>query len=141
MWFLNSSIAGGLSAVFNYFNRYVLKENEDSTAYAWYFELIRFSFFALVGYSSLLTPYSIKIIFLLFVSGMLEILGVYIYMKMHTFSELSVSTIISRTRLIWVPVFAFIILGERLGTREYLGILTLFIGVITVASPRKLAMD
>ena len=62
-------------------------------------------------------------------------------MKMHAYSHLSVSTIIQRTRLIWIPIIAFFVLGERLGTTEYIGIAILFIGLSVTTSPKKLTFD
>jgi drug/metabolite transporter (DMT)-like permease len=73
--------------------------------------------------------------------GTIEIISVYVFMKMHLYSHLSISTIIQRTRLIWVPVIAYILLGERLGLFYYVGISVLFIGLSISAAPRKIMTD
>jgi drug/metabolite transporter (DMT)-like permease len=85
-----------------------------------------------------MTVQSISILLLL---GLTETIGIYFYMKMHTHSELSVSTILSRTRMLWVPLFAFLIIGEILMPIEYLGIAVLFLGVSIVSSPKKMFVD
>src|SRR6266568_5185097 len=62
-------------------------------------------------------------------------------MKMHAYSHLSISTIISRTRLIWVPLIAFILFHEALTLTEYLGIVVLFVGLSVASSPKKIITD
>lgn len=140
-WLLFAGLAGALSSAFNFLNRYILKGDEDATSYGWYFELVRFIFFTAISFNSIFANYSFKTYFLLIASGLIEVLSVYIYMKMHSNSELSISAIISRTRLIWVPIFAFVFLGERLIFKEYVGLGILFLGVVTVISPRKISFD
>lgn len=60
---------------------------------------------------------------------------------MHEYSHLSISAILSRTRLIWVPIVAFFLIHESLKVSEYLGIAILFIGLTIVVSPKKLFVD
>ena len=60
---------------------------------------------------------------------------------MHKFSHLSISTIISRTRLIWIPIIVFVVFAEKLKLTEYLGIAVLFLGLSIVVSPHKLFID
>lgn len=74
-----------------------------------------------------------KNIFTLVILGLSELVGVYLYMKMHAVTELSVSSIISRFRVISLPIFAFIFLGERLSMssiRRHL--MTIFTGCLVV---------
>jgi drug/metabolite transporter (DMT)-like permease len=140
-WILLSTLSGLASNVFNYFNRYILKDNDDPTVYAWYFELVRFVLFsliAIVDFKVILTPYSI---FLFILLGVTEWISVYWYMKMHSYSQLSISTILSRTRLIWIPIIAFLLINESLKPSEYLGIIILFTGLSVVISPKKLFID
>jgi drug/metabolite transporter (DMT)-like permease len=140
-WIFLSIIAGLASNVFNFINRYLLKGDEDSTAYTWFYEVTRlfaFSLIAIVDWKLVLTSYSI-IIFLLL--GITEWISAYWYMKMHEHAHLSISSIISRTRLFWVPILAFFIIHESLKTPEYLGIIILFVGLSVVVSPKKLFVD
>jgi len=62
-------------------------------------------------------------------------------MKMHAYSHLSISTIITRTRVIWIPIVAYFLFKETLLKHEYLGILILFIGISFATSPKKFFTD
>lgn len=140
-WFILSILAGLASNTFNFISRFLLKDSEDETAYAWFFEFIRFIFFiilALFDWHMVIAPQSILLFFLL---GLTEWISVYWYMKMHKHSHLSVSAILSRTRLIWVPVFALFLIHEDLKMTEYIGIAVLFIGLSIVISPKNLMVD
>jgi drug/metabolite transporter (DMT)-like permease len=140
-WVLLASFGGLASNAFNFVNRYVLKDKDDPIVYAWFFEVFRFlifGIFAVFDWKLIITPQSIMIFLLL---GITEALGAYWYMKMHSYSQLSVSTIISRIRLIWVPLFAFILIGEALKPFEYIGIFVLFAGLSIVIAPHKLFVD
>lgn len=140
-WIILSIFAGLTSNAFNFISRYLLKDQEDVTAYAWFFEAVRFIFFSLVAIIDwkLVLNFHSVIIFLLL--GFTEWIAVYWYMKMHENSHLSISAILSRTRLIWVPIIAFFLVGESLKLPEYLGIAILFIGLSIVVSPKKLFVD
>ncbi len=136
------AIIGGLSSnLFNFLSRYVLRENDDATSWAWFYETMRLPVFLLISlfdYKLNLTAYSA---FLLVALGITEGISVYLYMKMHQYSDLSISTIISRTRLIWIPLIGFIFIGEKLMPIEYFGIILLFAGVATTMAPHKLFVD
>lgn len=141
LWFILANLTGLLSVAFNFFNRLVLKDGDDITAYAWYTEVLRFIVFfiiAIFDWHIFLNPYSI-IIFLLF--GLTEFIGGYWYMKMHAYSHLSISSILSRTRLIWIPIIAFFLIGEKLKLTDYFGILIVFFGINITMAPKKLIMD
>ena len=62
-------------------------------------------------------------------------------MKMHAYTHLSISTILSRTRLIWVPIIGFFLLRETLSFFDYGGILIIFLGVSVIIAPKKLFID
>ncbi|MBI3887473.1 EamA family transporter [Candidatus Microgenomates bacterium] len=72
---------------------------------------------------------------------MTEFLAIYWYMKMHSYSELSISSILSRTRMIWVLIFAFFLVHEQLRLLDYVGILTIFLGVSITSAPKRLFID
>ncbi len=140
-WVILSILAGLGSNTFNFFSRYMLKGKDDPTAYAWYFETLRFIIFAaiaIVDWKLVVTPKSLIIFVLL---GITEMLSIYWYMKMHSYSHLSISSILSRTRLIWVPLIAFFLVGESLTLFEYIGIAILFGGLSIVIVPKKLFID
>jgi drug/metabolite transporter (DMT)-like permease len=140
-WIVLSIIAGLASNGFNFISRYLLKEQEDSTAYAWFFEIVRlfcFATIAIFDWQLVITPLSL---FLFLLLGLTEWIGVYWYMKMHQSTHLSISAILTRTRLIWIPVIAFFLINERLQISDYLGIIILFAGLCTVVSPKKIIFD
>lgn len=117
-WFIFALFNGLSSNAYNFFNRYILKDGEDPTIYAWFVQLLRlivFSIFALFDWHIILKPPSI---FLFFLLGFTEWISIYLYMKMHAYNHLSISTILSRTRLIWVPIIGFFLFQERLSTPE-----------------------
>lgn len=118
-----------------------MKDNDDPTAYAWYFELFRVVAFLLVAFFDwklIITPYS----FVLFIFlGLTEFLATYWFMKMHSYSHLSVSTILSRTRMIWIPILSFFLIHEALTNLDYIGIAIIFLGVSLTSAPTKLFID
>ena len=140
-WVILSALSGISSSLFNYVNRYVLKTNGDSTSFSWWFEVLRTFIFLLVLPFDSFFIWSYQTFFLLILLGLVEFFSVYFYMKMHSFSELSISTIVLRLRIVWVPILAFFLIGEKLGIKEYLGILIIFMGLSFVTSPRKFFID
>lgn len=140
-WVILAVLAGFASNFFNFVSRFALKDDGDPTAWAFLFEFIRLLIFTVI----LFFDFSIKLDFqtlnLLFWVGFTEFVSVYLYMKMHKFSHLSISTILSRTRLIWIPLIAFLFFAEKLQLTEYLGIGILFAGLSIVVAPHKLFVD
>lgn len=137
-WLVLTIVAGISSVLFNTMNRGTLKKGHDSTVYAWLFELIRFIFFAL------LIPFDHFLIcgthttILLISLGFTELIGTYLYMKMHSHTELSISSILSRFRVLLVPLFAFIFLGERLTLIQYIGVGAIFSGCLVVVGMKHI---
>lgn len=140
-WVVLAILAGLASNFFNFINRYVLKEEGDPTAWAFFFEFVRLIVFTIVLFFDFSIKLEFKSFILLFLVGFTEFVSVYLYMQMHKFSHLSISTIISRTRLIWIPIIAFLFFAEKLKLSEYLGIAILFLGLSIVVSPHKLFVD
>ncbi len=140
-WIILAVLAGLASNTFAFLNRYLLKDNDDPVVYAWYLEALRFLIFgilAIFDFRIVINPRSI-ILFLLL--GLTEWISMYWYMKMHSYTHLSISSLLSRTRLIWIAVFAFILIGEKLKTPEYIGIIILFFGLSIAIAPKKLVTD
>jgi drug/metabolite transporter (DMT)-like permease len=140
-WVLLAVLAGVGSNLFNFLNRYLLKDKDDPTVYAWYYELLRFVIFSLFWIWDshlIINPRSLTIFFFL---GVTEFFAVYWYMKMHSVSQLSISAILSRTRMIWVPILGFLIIHETLKTTDYFAIFIIFLGTSIVMAPKKLFVD
>jgi len=140
-WIILAVLAGLGSNAFSFFTRYLLKDNDDPTAFAWFYETMQFSIYiviAVFNWHLIVTAKSLTILLFL---GLTECIAVYFYMKMHVYSHLSISTILSRTRLIWIPVMAFFLIGEHLQFREYTGIIILFLGISITVAPHKLFID
>ncbi len=140
-WLLLAAAAGLASTGFNIVNRTALKKNGDATAYGWWFEFVRTVFFFVVvvirgGFE--LRPEMLVPLVLVSFS---ELFSVYVFMKMHAYTELSISSVISRLRVIWSPLLAWFLVGERLSIPEYLGILAIFLGIAIVTSPKEIKKD
>lgn len=141
-WVFLAVLAGIFSNVLNFFSRFILKDKDgDATAWAWTFEFLRLLFFLPFIFFDFKMTFSLKAILILLSVGLTEFISVYLYMKMHKYTHLSISTILSRTRLIWVPIIAFLFFGERLNNLEYIGILILFFGLSIAIAPQKLFID
>jgi len=140
-WVIIAILGGLASNLGNFLFRYLLKEGDDSTAYAWFHEAFRFIFFLIVTIFSFHLVFEIKGLLTLIGLGFIELTAAFFLMKMHSYSHLSISTIISRTRLIWVPIIAYILFKETLKTPEYIGIAVLFIGLSIATSPKRLLAD
>jgi drug/metabolite transporter (DMT)-like permease len=143
MWLILSAAGGFSSSIFNFINRYVLKKNADSTSYAWWFEFLRTIIFLIVVILSLRNDFSFDLthIHLLLLLGIVEFITVFVYMRMHAVTDLSLSAIIIQLRTVWIPVLAFLFLGELLKLNEYAGIFLIFLGQIFVVSPRHFKED
>lgn len=140
-WLLLAITAGLASNAFNFLSRFILKDKDDPTAYAWYFETLRFVIFAVLAVADwklVVNTYSITVLALI---GISEWILVYWLMKMHAFTHLSISSILSRMRLIWVPIIAYFLIQERLTQLEYLGIIILFAGLSIVVAPKRFFVD
>lgn len=140
-WVLLASLAGLASNGFNITNRFALKNKGDHTAYAWWFEFVRTVFFLILVLRQPLPSLSLQNIGALALLGITELFSVYVFMKMHALTELSISSIISRLRIIWSPLLAWLLVGERLTMPEYIGIVIIFLGLAVVTSPKQIRTD
>jgi uncharacterized membrane protein len=140
-WIFLSIIAGLASNAFNFLNRYLLKDKEDSTAYTWFYEVTRLFAFGVIAFFDWKLILTIQSLIIFILLGITEWIAAYWYMKMHEHAHLSISSILSRTRLIWVPILAYFIIHESLKTPDYIGIIILFVGLSVVVSPKKLFID
>lgn len=140
-WILYAVLGGLSSNLFNFISRYILKDGDDATSWAWLYEAFRLAIFLPLLFFDYRLDLNLYSVFLLIALGITEFISVYFYMKMHAFNHLSISTILSRTRLVWIPLFAYFTIGERLSLPAYFGIALLFLGVSIVKAPHKLFLD
>lgn len=140
-WFILASLAGLASNGFNITNRTALKDNGDATAYGWWFELVRTTFFLVVLLIKPFPAISMAMLMPLFLVGVSELFSVYVFMKMHAYTHLSISSVISRLRVIWSPLIAWFLVSERLTVPQYFGITAIFIGIAIVTSPKEIRED
>lgn len=140
-WVLLAVLGGLFSNAFNYFSRLFLKDEGDSTSWAWFFETGRLILFGLVLSIDFYIESNLKTWVLLVIIGLTEFISVYFFMKMHAYSELSISSILSRSRMIWIPIVALLLFDEALNLIQYLGIFILFIGLSMAISPKKWFVD
>lgn len=140
-WILLAVGAGLGSSAFNFFNRYTLRGGKDSTAYAWWFEFARLIFFGLVLPLDFHLKLGLRSLLILSTLGLVEFFSVYLFMKMHVLTDLSLSMILSRLRVVWVPLLALLLTRERLASTEYLGIVIVFIGLGLTVSPQRIKTD
>jgi len=140
-WIVLAVLAGLFSNAFNFFNRYILKDDADYLTYAWFYEALRIIIFLCFLPFDRFIDFNLTTILWLLGYGLLEVACIYTYMKMHAFSHLSISTILSRTRIVWIPLIAFFFLSESLNLNQYLGIVVIFAGVSVAVAPHKLLLD
>ncbi len=140
-WITVAILAGLGSNLGSFFFRLILKDRDDPTAYAWLFELMRLCIFAVFCFSGFRLVLDAPSLLALIGLGVSEFVSVFFMMKMHAFSHLSVSTIILRTRLIWIPIIAYFTFGESLKLFEYAGIGVLLLGLCVATSPKKWIVD
>lgn len=141
LWILLAIIGGVGSNIFNFLTRYALKDGDDAVTFAWFFELMRGIIFAVAVLAGPPQAVTLSGGALLFVVGIIEAVCIYLYMKMHSDAHLSISAVIIRMRLIWIPILAFFLLHEALRSHEYISILILFSGLLIAGAPHKLKSD
>ncbi len=140
-WIVIAFISGLLSNTSNFLHRFLLKDDRDPALYTWFLEVTRLLvavIFLFFNFHLILSP---QTLLLLIALGVVEAISIYVYMKQHAFTSLSISTIISRTRLIWTALFAFLFLGEHLSLMAYGGIVILFLGLSIGTAPHKIMVD
>jgi len=144
-WIILAVLGGFFSNVYNFSNRYVLKDQGDPLAFGWFLEASRLLIFLLIAIinASFASIFSLPIhsLLLLLALGFVEVLSIYAIVHMHAYTHLSISTIIARTRVLWIPLLAFFFLQESLKFSEYIGIVILFLGLGIAVAPKKIFVD
>jgi len=138
---LLATVGGLASSLFNYIDRHVLRVNGDASSFAWWFEFLRLVIFIFILPFDHFFIISFKSILIMLSLGVTEFISVYTFMKMHVFSELSVSSLISRLKLVWIPIIAFFLIGEELKILNYFGIFIVFLGLSFIVAPKKIRGD
>ena len=133
--------AGLSSNVYNILSRIILRQDSDPISYAWLYEISRIVIFLFVLPFTFYFNLSLINILLLLLLGLVEFISVYVFMKMHAYVEISISSVIAKLRLVWTPILAFFFLREALSNFEYLGIVVIFLGLTITVSPKKLILD
>lgn len=89
------TVLSGLSGIaFAFISRTALQKGEDSSAFSWWFTTIRSVVFFLISLVLVSTFEWIGSWHLLLLIGVIEAAALYLYMKMHSLVELSLSTVI-----------------------------------------------
>lgn len=140
-WFLLAAGAGIASNLANFTTRYLIKDDKDSASFSLSLEVFRFLAFGILALFDFHINWSLKTVILLLLLGFIEPFAIYTFMKMHEHTHLSLSSIISRSRMIWVAIIAFFFLGESLKPLDYIGIVILFLGLSIAVSPHKMFVD
>jgi drug/metabolite transporter (DMT)-like permease len=141
LW-LGLTIAASLAGIaYNYFVRGVLKDTSRMAEFSWSLTFPRTILFlpAILEISRInWTPYAVYSTIGL---AAVTVLNIYQFMKMHSVTELSVSTVIVHLKMVWVPLIAFLLLGEKLAYGSYIGILMIFLATILVSPPKSFVSD
>jgi len=140
-WFWLAALSGITETGYNTISRVALKNGGSPSYYTWWFSLVRSVIFFIPALFFSTLDLSLNNLVILSVLGFFNCINVYLFMKMHSLNQLSVSTIISRLRIVWVPILAFFIVGEKLMPKQYIAIIVLLIAVILLRSPKKLLKD
>ena len=140
-WFILALGAGLASNLANFTTRYLIKDDKDSASFSLSLEVFRVLAFGILAFFDFHINWSLKTIILLLLLGFIEPLAIYTFMKMHEHTHLSISSIISRSRMIWVAIIAFLFLGESLKLLDYIGIAILFLGLSIAVAPHRIFVD
>lgn len=140
-WLLIAIFAGLASNLANFTTRYLIKDDRDSASFSFSLEVFRVLAFGALMFFDFHMDWSLQTVGLLLLLGLIEPLSIYTFMKMHEHTHLSISSIVSRSRMIWVALLAFVFLGESLRFIDYAGILILFLGLSIAVAPHKIFFD
>lgn len=142
LWFSLSLLTGLTDIAYNFASRKFLRINGNPIIFSWWFSLVRAAIFGVVSFLVLKNQLpSLNTILFLIAIGIANSLNIYLFMRMHTLTELSLSSIVVQLRIMWVPLVALLLVGEVLHVSEYLGVILLFGGVLILRSVKKLLVD
>jgi len=139
-WVVLTGIAGLSNNLFNFIGRKSMKDG-DSTAFLWWFTVFKLGVFLILLVFDYWINLSLFNLLILLGLGLVEIVSLYLFGKMHALTELSISQIIIRLRLIYLPIIGWLFLGERFSLQEYAGMGLIFIGLAAAAFSKKMKID
>lgn len=141
LWIFFAILSGLADIGYNLSTRKALKDRVSVVEFSWWMNFIR----SLIFLPSLFWIKNLNLglqqVFILFALGAITFINIHLFMKMHSLTELSLSTIIARLRMVWVPLIAFFLINERLTSLNYLGVFIIFMAVLVVSSPKKIILD
>lgn len=140
-WLAFAIVAGMASNIANFITRKIIKDEKDVLTFSLFLEIFKVPIFTILAFFDFYINLSPKTVLLLVAIVASEPIAIYLYMKMHELNHLSISSIITRTRMIWVAILAFLLIGESLKIVNYIGIAVIFLGLSTVVSPRRFFVD
>lgn len=142
LWFSLALLTGLTDIAYNFASRKFLRVNGNPIVFSWWFSLVRALIFGVLSFfiSKNQLP-QLNIVLLLLALGVANSLNIYLFMRMHTLTELSLSSIVVQLRIVWVPLFALLLVSEVLHISEYFGVVLLFAGVLILRSLKKLIVD
>lgn len=128
MWFYLALISGLASAIDKVLNRRALKNRSNVLAYS----VVYLSLTAIFS-----IPFALPIDFevtnglmlLILVQSVLWAISSVLSFSAHTSTDVSLSSIISRARIIWIMPLGFLFLGESLSLYSVLGVILIFLGL------------
>jgi transporter family protein len=136
-WFFIAILVAFLGGSETLVNRFVLKKEEDSDAYAFAFQIIA---------SILLLPLfilgwqppteTIGWVFALGTSVVWTLIAL-IGFRAHRFADVSLKTPLGKSKVFWAIFFAAIILSEAVTTEKILGSILIFVGVVVATIKLK----
>jgi len=140
-WILFAFTAGIGDTVYNFTSRNLLKDGGDAASTAWWFAAIRSLIFLIFIPLNFFIILNFRSMLILTFLAAVNFININIFMRMHTMLQLSLSAILVRLRLVWIPIVAFALIQEVLTPIEYIGITMLLIAAIIAVSPRNMVKD
>ena len=128
MWFSLALSSGLASAADKVLNRHALKNRSNALAYSVIY-LFLTAVFSIPFAFPLKFELTRGLIALVLVQSVLWAVSSVLGFSAHTNTDVSLSSIISRARIIWIMPLGFLFLGERLSLYSALGVLLIFLGL------------
>jgi len=133
MWFWWSASAGLASALDKILNRISLKGEGRGSVVAY-----SFSYMLTISILSLFLSLPVRVLFdlrlflLIAVQTIFWTLGTLFSFLSQSDTDVSLSTIISRARILWMIPLGYLFLGERVGFNSIIGMVIVFFGLATL---------
>lgn len=140
MWFWLAIIGGTIGSLKKLLNRFILRENGDSLAFAFFYQAIGAALAIPLFVFGLKFPTNIFPYLLLGIIGIVDTLPTFLTMESFKYLEVSLRTIVSQVSMFWVLIFSAMILGESLNFNKVIGVCLIFGGIaIAVFQKRRIS--